>query len=488
MILTRVTSMIIQATMDSKQSLMNANVVYNLLNSFKNTARNLIIAGNGFEAIFFFLAKWHEKRNNYHKAIRYYRAGLTRIDSKDTPKIFRIRQYWQFYLERAYYLAGRARVSDPIFRCAALPVNPKNNPALRKPAGGFEAGWTHHGLRLDGFVMHKKASRVEVRLNNRLILTIPVRSRNLLPLGYFHFPITREVLNLFPTESTLEVRVSSGDPLVWKGGKAAQIRIPHGSGKLIMQLDKGASINKKGFFALSPDEVRHRQDRYLKIYKQANEFFVQRLQKPLFLMYGTLLGYYREGDLISTDDDFDAGYVSHQPNGRAVKEETKRLVVDLVLAGFNISFNRKGRLFRLRLKDDHPQHHLDIRPVWYEDGHVWAHLQACLPLSLNDFLPVEEGRLRGVSVNIPRDSVAFLKAYYGPGWKVPDPGYSNATRRPPSFVRKKLALVYISPAEYREMLEEIHARRIRHPGAGELVSIGSHSLYPLKDYETACGW
>ena len=205
-------------------------------------------------------------------------------------------------------------------------------------------------------------------------------------------------------------------------------------------------------------------------------------------MYGTLLGFHRNGDFIEGDDDFDVGYFSAFNTAVEVKEETKRIVVDLVLAGYICFFNKKGRLFRLRLPGDNPSIHLDVRPLWYEDKHVWAYKHACLSLETKDFIPSKQGTLRRIPVEVPGNIESFLKEYYGPGWKVPDPGYSNSSLNISVEVTNKLKTVYITPKEYCEMVEKIESQRSKYPKAGKLISMGSYSLYPLEACEANVGW
>ncbi|APX94956.1 hypothetical protein BWR19_08405 [Halomonas sp. 1513] len=314
-----------------------------------------------------------------------------------------------------------------------------------------------------------------------------IKKRKLIPARFTYY-FKRGVLDAFPQHSTIALRSGNGRYLLWKGCYRASVFVPHGNDQLFNLLDQGASLNKKGYLAPTSDEIADRQQRYLKIYDSAKNTFDTLFGNPLFLMYGTLLGHCREGDFIPGDDDFDVGYASALGDPISVKEETKKIVIELVLAGYICSFNRSGRLFRLSLPGEPAGVHLDVRPVWYEDQAIWAHKQAKLPLSLDDFLPVIEGSLRGYNVYTPAYTERFLRAYYGDGWKVPDPSFSNASQKVPKYVIKHLDKTCITPAEYREMCDEIERRRPNHPQAAKLISIGLHSLYPLSEYKRECGW
>ncbi len=464
-------------------------MIHHSLSLAKTFFRVLYAFGLSRAGLNYALGRFFELRDNHGAAEQQFTRLSNKRSANQHSRIRRVFNYAQasdFHLARCQYNLGQDAPDDPLFRCALEPVS---DPSGRRGAGRFDANFSHLGLRLDGFVSPglTKGLHLKLFLDDQLIRTIPLSRKRFIP-PYFHYHLKREVLARFPVSGTLSLYTEEGQPLDNRGGSALHITIPHGDGTLAGYLEAGGAIDKKGFLALTPDTIRARQARYLAIYSEARQYFREQFQSPLFLMYGTLLGFVREGDFIPGDDDFDAGYISHKNSAAEVKVETMQLVVDLVLAGFTCSFNRNGRLFRLRLKDDVPDVHLDIRPVWYEDGHIWAHKQARLPLGVEDFLPVESGELRGVPVDIPHHSENFLEAYYGKGWKVPDPGYSNASQRVPALVKRKLDSVCITPADYQAMQQQIEQRRAEHPQAGKLIATGLHPLYPLSDYEANCEW
>lgn len=420
-------------------------------------------------------------------ALTAYERAAVGCRSEGSRKAFRFTQQCHFTLERAWARAqSKPRVDDPLLEASCVSSNWHSESTA---AGTAEAGFTHLGLRLDGFVTRKatRERHLELWLDDRCIRTLPLHRKSFIP-PYFHFQIKREVLARFPKKCRLSVRTVEGDYLGFGRAAEVEVTLPHGDGSIFDYLAAGGRIDKKGFLALTPDTIHARQQRYLTIYSQAREYFTHTFGSSLFLMYGTLLGHVREGDFIQGDDDFDAGYLSHKTTAAEVKQETMQLVVDLVLAGFTCSFNRNGRLFRLRLKDDKPDVHLDVRPVWYEDGHIWAHKQARLTLQLSDFEPVRTETLRGVAVDIPKHPERFLAAYYGEGWKVPDPAFSNASQKVPRFVKRKLNSVCITPADYQQMQAQIESRRGEYPEAGKLIATGLHPLYPLEEYEANCEW
>ena len=225
------------------------------------------------------------------------------------------------------------------------------------------------------------------------------------------------------------------------------------------------------------------QERYLEIYARVRDFFEQSYGRSVFLMYGTLLGYYREGDFIPGDDDFDAGFISDKSDPQSVKEETFDIIVDLVRAGFTVSFNRRGRLMRVQLERGPADGaHVDLRPLWFQDCNLWVHNHVCLPLSRDDFVPVVEGTLRGETIYAPCNTESFLRSHYGPGWSTPDPGFIYYPSEVDPAVRRNLSRALITVREHHELVARIEQECADSPSAGRYVSIGSQDLYPLENY------
>lgn len=425
------------------------------------------------------LADAKRARGNYRGAIKQYEAALRDVEASDDRWPLRRKQQWQFQLERCYDMLGQRRVDDPLFACD---VQPPRQPSLADHGAPntFAAHLTYMGLSING-VVGSGADSVDLYLDGTHLRTVNVNreGRKL----KFNLTIKRSTLALMPRESRLEARTPEGLSLKGPGGATyLDLTIPHGNGRLLEIIAGGGALSKKGTIKLSPAEVRHRQDRDLEIYSQVREFFGDHLGRPIFLMYGTLLGYHRDGDLIPHDDDFDAGYVSDQSDPIAVKEETKDIVVELVRAGFTISFNRSGRLFRVQLDRNATDGcHVDVHPMWFQNGNVWVHNVVSLPASRDDFLPVVDGKLRGTVVSAPRDPEVFLRGNYGPGWKVPDPGFRYYVSADPA-VQRNLDKALISVSEYRELAQRIHREVGESPTAGRFISLGSQDLYPLDEF------
>jgi tetratricopeptide (TPR) repeat protein len=414
------------------------------------------------------------------RAVDEYDRAISAAEASNQRWALGVKQRWQFQAERCRHLLGHGLVDDPLFAAELRPATDTFAAGEQAP-GVFNARLTYSGLAVSGYLATPDIDAVDVYLGGE-------RIRRLNPADGGHLPqfvlvIKRRTLALFPGEAQLEVRCGGGLLVGPGGARAIEGSMPHGDGRLIQLVRDGGTLDKKGEITPSRTEMRRREDRDLEIYACVREFFENRLGRSLFLLYGTLLGYYRDGDLIPGDDDFDVGYVSDKTDPVAVKEEAKNIIVDLVRAGFTVSFNRKGRLFRVQLQPTEAGGcHIDVHPIWFQDGNVWIHNLAAMPSTRDDYLPPIDGTLRGVGVCAPRDTERFLRGNYGPGWKVPDPGFHYYPSAVDPAIRRNLGKALISVAEYKALAEEIQRDLDDSTSPGRLVSLGSQDLYPLDKF------
>ncbi len=430
-----------------------------------------------------------EAHGRRDEATDVYRAAVERLDGEPT---IANRQSLQFAAQAGLHRHAATDVTDPHFDVEVQAPRTAPRSSAERVAGTFRVTKPFLGLRLRGFVDRsspegRDAVGVEVMVDGVGIrpLTLATSGR----LAPFDLLIRRPALGAFPQRAALAVHTllpdgRRGAPLGFGEGDHAVCIVPHGTGTLLSGAASGPAIDKKGRVRRDGAAVRRQQDAYLASYARTNAAFEALFGRPLFLLYGTLLGRYRDGDFIPGDDDFDVGYVSFQTRPEDVKGEAADVMRRLVGAGFEVSVNRRGKPFRVRAPDDGIDLHLDARPVWYQRGRVWAHKQAALELSLDGFSEVERVPFRDVVAAIPTATEAFLRAYYGEGWRVPDPGFSNESTTVPWSVRRTLARVCFGPNEIVALERELEGVE----GPGRFASIATHDLYPLEVFERRIGW
>lgn len=347
--------------------------------------------------------------------------------------------------------------------------------------GVFFAQVSFLGLRIGGQIsgLGPAPVQLEIDLDGTVLRVETLTVRN--GTASFRMILSRDVLETFPTSGLLRARLTDGSILATpEGGIGWRTTMPHGQGTIGTVIADRGSLDKKGRFRLNSAELEDRQTAYLDLYSELKDIYAREFDRPLLILYGTLLGQLRSGDFIPGDDDFDVGYPSAQTSPDAVKEEAITQMSRLAELGYVIVLNEFGRPFRIRARDGAAWVHLDNRPVFApQAGEVWLHKHAALALELSLFADPETAEMRGVDVLRPHQPERFLEAYYGASWRVPDPSYSNTGRSLPENARKALHQICLSDAQQRDLAQ-------RYPG--QIVPVRYSPLYPLADYAARIGF
>jgi SAM-dependent methyltransferase len=150
-----------------------------------------------------------------------------------------------------------------------------------------------------------------------------------------------------------------------------------------------------------------------------------------FPAYGTLLGAVREGKLIGHDSDADLGYVSEHTLPVDVVRESFRLQRALVDMGYRIT-RYSGGAFKVDVVEaDGSVRGLDVfggfmSPAEHNpDGQDYLYLMGEIrtPFRREWIYPLGTTTLEGRELPAPANTDEFLKATYGPSWRVPDPAF-----------------------------------------------------------------
>ena len=362
------------------------------------------------------------------------------------------------YADPSCKTAPHITMADPLFACT-----------ITGRSDVIQAEFGYRGLLVSVVVRSPPAS-IELRLDGKAVRKETLNANK--AVARFSYLIGRDALDLFATNAELTVSAPDGAQI----GAGITVSVPHGNGTLHDVLADRGLLEKKGGLRPSADTLLARQTAYLALYARVRDA-CHAEGRPLLILYGTLLGQHRSGDFIPGDDDFDVGYPTDQTTPAAVKADAIALMTALVRRGFTVSLNAEGKPFRISDAEAGPGVHLDNRPVFTTgDDHVWLHKHARLPLPMSDFFTPSNGVLREAPVLTPAHPEAFLAGYYGAGWKVPDPSFSNASKSPPAFLLKTLAQVCLTLSEQKALKAELDQL----PGAGRFEPLALMPLYPVQ--------
>lgn len=179
----------------------------------------------------------------------------------------------------------------------------------------------------------------------------------------------------------------------------------------------GYKLAKKGDFRpkyLPPEE----KQAYYKTYIRLHDFFKDFLDYPVLISHGTLLGLYRDGDIIPHDDDFDCFYLSSKDNVCDVARERFEILKKLYEQGIHINVSHTGHI-----KVDIHGVVIDLMPAWIEDGMLHIAGYTSMPIKENMFEPYTSLDFAGGHLWTFADPEIFLVHQYGPEWRTPDPSY-----------------------------------------------------------------
>jgi len=153
-----------------------------------------------------------------------------------------------------------------------------------------------------------------------------------------------------------------------------------------------------------------------------------------FLNSGTLLGYYRDGQPIPHDDDFDIGILVAGETEEAVAKSWRDFVQQ---ANEHFTTIDKGSFLAVKLSNGVQ---VDMFAAWVNNRELFVHPYCWADISADALMPMGNLTVRGRDFPIPADPDAVLSVNYGDNWRVPDPfwrfDYKKSKRRFGKMLKK----------------------------------------------------
>ena len=404
----------------------------------------------------YWLGRLQESHGKLADAIQSYAAAVARVEGVDKPWGHHALQAWQFRRDYVQAMLGDERPADPrLYRRVAVRSDRPERPDVADCAGFYEASVTNNGLLVEGFTLRGHSRTVDILVDGQPIVSTAGNHQ----AWHHDFKITivHDVLAEFPASSILTVRAGEHSLVTVHGARSVEVSVPDGTARLHPMLTGGRKITKKGRWSDAVQVRGSRDEVYLAAYEKVRDVFEEQLGIKLFVSYGTLLGCYRDGRLIPSDDDFDVSFVTAATDPESLKKEGREVIEALLRAGFDSRVAVDGRMFHLRVDDVV----LDVNPFWFYDGRAWsfdAH-----QLDRDVFEPVGYMTVNGVKVYIPNRAEAFLADNYGPDWRTPRSDFQyHRAKAVQSMLRRGRLL----PSEVRSLLDYSDELRATDPSAG----------------------
>lgn len=208
-----------------------------------------------------------------------------------------------------------------------------------------------------------------------------------------------------------------------------EVRLGDGDGRIAVVNDRGLplGIDKSLRLAQTFDT---RSAEHVKPLLDSIEEVLTALRKAgidAFPAYGTLLGAVRGGKLIGHDSDADLGYVSEYTHPADVVLESFRLQRALADMGYRVH-RYSGAAFKVDVREaDGSIRGLDVFGGFLSDGTLNLMGEIRTPFERDWIYPLGTCSLEGRELPAPANTDEFLKATYGPSWRVPDPAYKFET-------------------------------------------------------------
>ncbi|HYO32107.1 MAG TPA: class I SAM-dependent methyltransferase [Nocardioidaceae bacterium] len=247
--------------------------------------------------------------------------------------------------------------------------------------------------------------------------------------GYRYAPWPDLIRSRLEGRATVEIRDHVN------GRSLAVTESTFGSGKgqvtMVDELGRPVALTKHGRFN-RPFESTDRSviEGYLDQVEDALEVLREDCGLPAFISFGTLLGAVRSGKLIGHDVDVDLGYLSAYEYPVDVIRESMRVERVFRSKGWKVIRQNGGFLALFLPQSDGGSRNLDVFSCFIVNGMLHQVHDVRTKADRSAVLPLKEIQFEGRTLPAPAKPRVFLRAAYGPGWRVPDPSFQYHTPRP----------------------------------------------------------
>lgn len=239
---------------------------------------------------------------------------------------------------------------------------------------------------------------------------------------YFVQLISDELLKLIPSVEPITIRDWEGREIEYFAGFQRYLGKGDSFNELTEKMSTGWHVDKWGALKKRFGEDEDRRSLYARAMTEAAKVFRVELSLDLFIHYGTLLGYGREGRFLGHDDDVDLSFLVITDSIEVAAQRFYGVARTLKDLGFPVWVQETGQLtFVPSLDGSLPS--IDIFLSWFEPSSGRLSTYFSVMFHLRDAPSFCAGTLEGVEVLLPLNHEEWLAATYGDDWRVPNPNF-----------------------------------------------------------------
>lgn len=276
------------------------------------------------------------------------------------------------------------------------------------------------------------------------------------PVAPFSGAISRRTLRLFPEDRSVKLAVSTGPRLLLDvaGAPVVKHRAPKGRGGLHKILAAGGLLTSHA--QITPPKSTRQIAGWMHSYGALRAHLAEAAGSALMLCYGSLLGAIREGRVIPHDDDLDTVVLLRARSHADAAAEFRALTALILSRSDTVDIETwRGRFLKVSIGEGSK---IDVFPAWHDGQRLWCPLTTCLDCDPDLLVEAEERDFHGTQALVPRRAEEFLALKYGPGWRIPDPGYRAASRKDVTYPFASFAISEDELPAIRQRAAELSGR------------------------------
>ena len=230
--------------------------------------------------------------------------------------------------------------------------------------------------------------------------------------------------------SDVEVRISGTHDVLFSGRIWFE-RESDNAKRFVLEDNEGRALMLNKWLRLAPALVNegmtdHRQS-ILEMLVRIRDV-IEQLGKETFVVGGTALGPYRDGDLLEFDDDGDIAVFFDTESPLDVARGMLRLQRELRAAGMRVRTHSYAHLqVYPQIAGHDSKFYVDVFAAFFKDGFINQPFHVRAPFRRDQLLPWGTIDIRGERFNVPNDIEAWFVVNYDENWATPQPGYEVST-------------------------------------------------------------